>query len=199
MKPSVRLQTLADISRRSREAIRNIQKMGDAPWDEEEFAVGPQRRYTGYHALALIMAEMLMSQGCSVEEAGDRVRENRRTIRLFLEEVADEKPQIQRIILSLKQPIEDSLTGVRWRQHAIASSCTVEEATDLICAAFEEIGSIRKTRNGKSTQRVIGGPCVATASINEAYRLLKARAREHGFIVDGDLIAKITNENDEDE
>lgn len=37
---TVRLQSLSDLTSRPREAIRNAQKAGAAPWDEAEFVEG---------------------------------------------------------------------------------------------------------------------------------------------------------------
>lgn len=62
---TVRLQAFADLTRRSREAIRNAQKTDTAPWDEKDFNGTAQRQYTGYHALAEVLKEVLMAQRCN--------------------------------------------------------------------------------------------------------------------------------------
>lgn len=188
---TVRLQALSDLTRRPREAIRNAQKSGAAPWDEAEFEDAPQRRYDGFHALALVLAEGLMAQKCSMELAGEFVRAHEAAINLFLAEVAEGRPITPRFVLAMQRAIEDSWTGAVWEPVILIGTGTEDEVIRTIEAEIRAVGSARETRGGKSERRMISGPWIATVSIPEAYRLLRLRAEAAGFVVDGRRLFKI--------
>lgn len=191
---TVRLQALSDLTRRPREAIRNAQKQGAAPWNEAEFEDAPQRRYDGFHALALVLAEGLMAQKCSMELAGEFVRAHELAINKFLDEVTEGHSITPRFVLALQRAVEDSWTGAMWESVILIGTGTEDEVIRTIEAEVRGVGRVRKTRDGRSECRVISGPWIATVSIPEAYRLLRQRAEVAGFVVDGRRIFKITKE-----
>lgn len=192
---TVRLQALSDLTRRPREAIRNAQKTGAAPWDEAEFEDAPQRRYDGFHALALVLAEGLMAQKCSMELAGEFVRAHEAPINLFLSEVSEGGPITPRFVLALQRAVEDSWTGPMWEPVLLIGTGTEREVIDAIADEIKGVGHIRETRGGKSERRVISGPWSAVVSIPEAYRLLRQRAEAAGFVVDGRRIFRIAKDD----
>jgi hypothetical protein len=195
MKPStVRLTPLSAITRRPVEAIRNIQKSKDAPWYDEGFHDGAQRRYTGYEALALVLAESLMAQGCNVALAGEFVRAHQKAIDLFLDEVEGAHSITPRFVFALQMAIEDDWTGPNWIPTILLGTGTSDEVQDCYVMALNSVGRVRPTRDGRTTQRVIGGPWTATVSIPESYRLLRLRAKAAGYLVDGRSIFKISDE-----
>lgn len=193
---TVRLQALSDLTRRPREAIRNAQRLGAAPWDETEFDEAPQRRYDGFHALALVLAEGLMIQKFSMDLAGDFVRAHKTPINLFLDEITKGQPVTPRFVLGLQRAVEDGWFGTRMEPMILYGTGTKDEVTRCIEGALEDVGKIRETRGGKSEARVIAGPQVAVVSIPEAYRLLRLRAEAAGFVVDGRRIFKIAKDVD---
>lgn len=193
---TVRLQALSDLTRRPREAIRNAQKLGAAPWDETEFDEAPQRRYDGFHALALVLTEGLMSQKVSMEQAGEFVRAHETPINLFLDEITKAQPVTPRFVLGLLRAVEDSWFGPRMEPMILYGTGTKDEVMRCIEGALDDVGETRETRDGKSEVRVISGPQVAVVSIPEAYRLLRLRAEAAGFVVDGRRIFKIAKDVD---
>ncbi|RRH68327.1 hypothetical protein [Falsigemmobacter faecalis] len=194
---TVRLQALSDITRRPREAIRNAQKLGAAPWDEEEFTETSQRRYDGFHALALVLAEGLMAQKCSMELAGEFVRAHHEAISLFLHETTEGSLITPRFVLGLQRGIEDSLFGVSWMPVSMCSYGTEEEILSAIEAEIKAVSRVSEAHGGHGKRRIISGPWIATVSIPEAYRLLKVRAEAAGFVVDGRRIYKIAKDDSE--
>lgn len=184
---TVRLQDLSDIAARSREAIRNIQKGGSAPWnDAEEFKGTAHRRYSGYHALALVLAEMLMAQEMSVGSAGMFVREHEAIIRNFLDEVTAGAEVTPCFVLGVRRCVDDELFDrPMWMSVPGACGGTLEEVSARIISELHLVGTYMVEFGDKRKDRVIAGPNIATASIPEAYRLLQTRARSAGFEVSG--------------
>ena len=114
MQNTIRLTALCDITGQSKEAVRNYQKHGDAPWlDEKEFGDATQRRYSGYHALALILAEMLRAQGCSVSLAGEFVQVHETAINMFLDEVGDNLSKVAITVAVLSNDVSALKDDVR--------------------------------------------------------------------------------------
>lgn len=197
---TVRLQAFADLTGRSRETIRNAQKAHAEPWSERDFAKGAaQRQYTGFHALAEVLKEGLMAQNCSSQAAGFQVRIQASAIRAFLKEITEDLPVTQRFVIALQVGVEDDWLGPVWRQSVLGGYGTTEEMLDFITAEINRMGTISETRNGKTSERVICGPSIAMASIPEAYRLLRLRARNAGYRVEGYQIYKIATDTDDSE
>lgn len=196
---TVRASTLANIlGHNTTSTIQNPEKTGDAPYTDEDFDAGAQRRYSGEHALKLMLVECLRAQGCSVALAGEFVRSHATPIRMFLDEIEADKPITQRFVLAMQTMHEDSL-GSHWFATILAGSGTESEIIPTIAAAMQKVGTITKTYNGKLEERAVGGPWVAMQSIPEAYRLLRQRARAKGHVIDGRSINKITTETEGDE
>ncbi len=191
MLKTVRLAAFAQITRQSKDAVHNYQKHGDAPWSDDDFADEAQRRYSGFHALSIILAETLRAQGCSVSFSGQVVRAHAVAINLFLDEVETFQLPTPRFVLAMQNAIEDEWAGAIWRPTILVGLGTLAEVQDAITAALARVGATSATRGDRTTERVIGGPWVATASINEAYRLLCIRAKTAGYVVEGRNILKI--------
>lgn len=196
---TVRLQAFADLTGRSREAIRNAQKAHAEPWSASDFTKGAaQRQYTGFHALAEVLKEGLMAQNCSSETAGFHVRIQSMAIKAFLKEITEDTPITQRFVIALQVGVEDDWLGPVWRQNGLGSYGTTEEILAFITAEINHMGKVSETRNGKTSERVICGPSIALASIPESYRLLQLRARNAGYVVNGYHLAKIANDTGDD-
>ena len=193
---TVRLQSLADLTSRPRETIRNAIKLGAAPWDEAQFADTGQRRFTGFHALALVLAEGLMAQKVTMELAGEFVRAHEGAINLFLDEVTNGETITPRFVLALQRAVEDSWTGAGWEPVILFGTGTESEILSTIASELKRVGAVRENRGGVSERRVISGPWSATVSIPEAYRLLRIRAEAAGYLVDGRRIFKIAAEDE---
>lgn len=193
MQNTIRLTALCDITGQSKEAVRNYQKHGDAPWlDEKEFGDATQRRYSGYHALALILAEMLRAQGCSVSLAGEFVQVHETAINMFLDEVGDNLTITPRFVLALQTMCEDEWSGAHWLPHLLLGYGTQDEVSGSIGAALASVGTVKETRGGRTSRRVIAGPWVAIAPLSEAYRILCKRAKSAGYVIDGRNIFKVS-------
>ncbi|MFC5738045.1 hypothetical protein [Sinirhodobacter huangdaonensis] len=192
---TVRLDPLSKITHRPKEAIRNIQKGKDAPWhDEEEFGDATQRRYTGFHALALVLAEMIGAQGCSVSLTGEFMRAHKSAINKFLDEIEGDLPPKPRFVLALQTAIEDEWVGITWQPMILCGYGSVEEVESAIAAEIAKVGRVIETRDGRVKDRVVGGPWIALASIPEAYRLLRQRAKAEGYMIEGRQIFKIADD-----
>jgi len=199
MKPgTVRLQAFSEITRRPREAIRNAQKFGQTPWDDTKFENDSQRRYDGFHALAAVLAEGLMAQNCSMQLAGEFVRGHEKAISLFLEEVTENRPITPRFVLAMQRGTECSLLGPAFEPVFLVGYGTAEEVSDAITGEISRVGTVNKTRDGRSEKRIVSGPWSAIVSIPEAYRLLRQRAEAAGYVVDGRRIFKIAEEAEAD-
>ena len=199
MKTTIRASTLASILGHNTSApIQNPERTADAPYTDEDFGDGAQRRYSGEHALKLMVVECLRAQGCSVASAGEFVRCHATPIKMFLDEIEADKPVTQRFVLAMQTLHEDTL-GSHWFATILAGTGTEAEIIRTIAAAMQKVGTITKIYNGKHEERAVGGPWVAMQSIPEAYRLLRQRARAKGYVIDGRSINKITNETEGDE
>ncbi|SOC02185.1 hypothetical protein [Rhodobacter maris] len=193
-KDTIRLQALAEITGRPREAIRNIQKSGDAPWnDADDFGDAGQRRYTGRHALALVIAEVLAAQGVSVTVIGETVRAHSLALDKFLDEIENSMPCTPRFVLAMSNAIEDPFTGINWEPVALYGAGTLDEVQSTILDGLKRVGQVQKSGNGDFEYRCVAGPSISLASIPEAYRLLRARAKAAGYVVDGRSIFKISD------
>lgn len=199
---TVRLKAAANITQRSRESLRNGQKSADEPWYQDAFPEGQHRRYNGEHLLRLIIMEMLVKQGCEMALAAEFVRTQGGAVTLFLDEVEKFQPITGRFVWGLQVADEDSWTGTRFTPHLHLGAGTCNELVAHFQSALLSIGKIDPARDGRSETRHIGGPWVAVASIPEAYRILKLRAADAKFVVDGIKIlpfAESESQNDGDE
>ena len=195
---TVRLDPLHLITGRSKEALKNVIKTGNAPWDDSEFPEGQRRQYSTVHALGLLIAEALMAQGCTIQLAGEFVRAHALAIKLFLDEVSAGQNITPRFVLAMQRAVWDSWTGSTWEPVILVGTGTPQEVADAYADALASVGSEHENRDGRSERRIIGGPWAATVSIPEMYRLLRQRAETQGYIVDGRNIHKIAA-TDEDE
>lgn len=186
---TVMLSNLALITRRPVDTIRNMLNRDGTPWRDEELKGEGHRRYAGKHALSLILCEMLESQGFSVPNAAEIVREQSRVADLFLADLESEDEAQPRFVLALRMAVEDSLTGAYWQGASYVNRGTLEEVQASIASSLNSIGRVY-TDEGGGTQRTIGGPHIAVAPVAEAYRLLQLRAKAAGFTVAGNQIVK---------
>lgn len=193
---TVRLDALHLITGRPKEALKNVIKTGNAPWDDSEFPEGQRRQYSTAHALGLVIAEALMAQGCTIQLAGEFVRAHAPAINLFLDEVSAGQSITPRFVLAMQRAVWDSWTGSTWEPVILVGTGTAQEAADAYADALNAVGSEHETRGGRSDRRIIGGPWAATVSIPEMYRLLRQRAEAQGYIVDGRNIHKIAADDE---
>ena len=196
---TVRLAALAEITSRSRDIIRSMQNKKETPWDDEEFEQGQQRRYSGYHAISLVLAEILAAQGCTAAEAAEFVRNHKLPITLFLDEVENSAAATSRFVLAMKIGVEDEWAGFQWQSYTLMGAGTEEEVSNAISRAISGVGRVRETRKGRTSERIVCGPWVAIASIPEAYRILRKRAENAGFLIDGRRIGRLASVEDEAE
>ena len=194
---TVRLQAVADITGRPKESIRNMQAQGIAPWPDDADRDVAQRRYDGTMALALVLVDTLMDQGCSLQVAGECVRNHSAVISLFLDEVENHQPVTPRFLAYIAHAVEDSLTGTAWVPVMVAgASGTEDELMGIIGAELAGAGKLTATRDGRTTRRHLGGLRIASMSIPEAYRLLRMRAKAEGYVVDGRAILKLSDKRE---
>jgi hypothetical protein len=199
MKNTVRASDLAAIlEHKSVATIQNPEKNGCAPYLNEEFEEGAQRRYNAEHGTKLVLVESLRAQGATVEHAGRVVRNNDRAIKKFFDEVTADLPVTPRFVLAMKVMVEDTITGTAWHNHDLHGYGTEAEVCEAIASEVKRIGIVREVNSPnrdpalpKRLERYVGGPWVVVQSIPEAYRLLKARAKAKGYIIDGRAIYKI--------
>ena len=184
-KGTVRLQVFSEITGRGREAIRNQQKNDDAPWYESDFAAGKHREFNTYHALALRIAESLMIQGLSVAEAGEVVRTHDTTINKFLDEIEAGAQITPRTVVAIKNAYHDDWTGPRWEMTVLLGTGTTQEVIGTIQDELVRAGTVRQTRDGRSTKRHIGGPFVAMQHVPSAYWMLQQKAAQVGYRIEG--------------
>lgn len=182
---TVRLADFAEITGRPRETIRNLTKAGALPWEDYK-ADGQQRRYTGEHALNMVIAEMLNMGGASLPEAGEAVRLQRKAVRAFLEAVEEgTDPGPRFVVVSWVFEERAALGGaVQKMTYARPSDGTAEDLQTHFGSVLSSLG------HDWGGSRNIGGGLVIQ-SVNEAYRVLQARAEQNGFQVHGREIIKV--------
>lgn len=184
-----RQEVVAQITGRSVASIRHMQAHRYAPWFDEEFETGKHRRYSAQHALALVLAEMLTKQGITAEDASEFVRHHTEHVVRFLGKTEQGEAAEPESVIALYEGIEDSLTGPRW-QKSLGFGGTDEVVQAVFASALARVGKTRERDNGR-TLRNFGGTKLAVASIPEAYRVLKSRAKAAGFGIDGRRIYKL--------
>lgn len=188
---TVRLADLASITGRTRDAIRALQNTGATPWDDEAFPEQGYRRYDGFHALTLVLQEMLTMQGISASQAAEFVNAQMANVERFLKELQT-GDIIPRFVAAVYVAEEDDL-GTHWFPIVYWGTGTTDELMDTLAGVLKSTSAtVEKRRFGKEvTVRQIGGPHVSVAPISEAYRLLRHRAEAAGFMVDGWRIFRI--------
>ncbi|WP_290689972.1 MULTISPECIES: hypothetical protein [unclassified Haematobacter] len=190
---TVRLAAAATILGRGKHFVRLTINEGNAPYEEDSFGGAKQRRFTTYHLLAEVCAEILCKQGFTVPEAGGFVRGQAGVLRGFIEALESSAEPQARFVIAAKVAVEDR-NGVRAEEVHYGHTGSAGEIEALFGALLEATG--RET-NGK---RQIGGPVIAVASVGEAHRLLCARAEAVGYVIRGnEIIAGETVEQADEE
>ena len=187
---TVRQAELGEITGRSRNTIRDMQAQGRTPWNDVKFFDVTQRRFSTEEALALVLCEMLENSGFVARDAAEAVLCQLKAVELFLKDVEAGGDVAPRLVLALRMPVEDSLTGFFWEGLCPGGEGTPEEIEGEIAGNIARIGTNKTRDEGQSRRRYIGGPHVGVASVGEAYRLLQYRAKRLGFTVAGKAIVK---------
>ena len=197
MPADVRLSAFAEITRHTRDMIRNRENKGDAPW-RDAAPDGGQRRYNAFHGTALILSEMLTAQGVSLADAGVCVRTQEAALSAVFKAINEGRPE-DRFVTAMYDCEEDPIAGPRWilTPYSLGAG-TAEEIAAAVASSLGKVGQDLYMTSRYGPARRIGGPHLSVASVLEAYRLLKIRAKEAGYIVDGLDIHKIAKGEDED-
>lgn len=191
---TVRLAALAEITGVSRDMIRSKQNRGYTPWDDSQFPDGQQRQYTAYHALTLVLAEILSGQGITAETAAFCVRTQRAAVNTFFDEVEKGAPIAPRFVYSMSVMVECQRLGRRWKsENFIGNTGLRHQINDQFSQLFKSVGTVTESPDG-NVSKVIAGPDVALASIPEAYRILREMAEACGYVIDGRRIMKLATE-----
>jgi hypothetical protein len=191
---TVRLATLAEITGVSRDMIRSKQNRRCTPWDDSQFPDGQQRQYTAYHALTLVLAEILSGQGITAETAADCVRFQRRAVDAFLDEIEKGASVAPRFVYSMSVMVDCQRLGRRWMPYDFVGHTGLRhQINEQFNELLKSVGTVKERRDG-TTSKVIAGPDVALASIPEAYRILREMAEACGYVIDGRRIMKLATE-----
>jgi len=191
---TVRLAALAEITGVSRDMIRSKQNRGFTPWDDSQFPDGQQRQYTAFHALTLILAEILSGQGIIAETAANCVRTQRAAVNAFLDEVEKGASVAPRFVYSMSVMVDCQRLGRRWiPQDYIGNTGLRHQINEQFNELLKSVGTVKEWSDG-TTSQVVAGPDVALASIPEAYRILREMAEACGYVIDGRRIMKLATE-----
>jgi hypothetical protein len=180
------MASLAAITGRTTGTIRKMQNEAATPWDDDLFEKGKNRRYTGYHALTLVIAEMLALQGLSAAQASEVTLIQRANIETFLDEIEAGGPITARFVACISRartrdhPI---FTGLSWVPMMYWGYGTAEELRDVIASQITD-----------DVTDLSNGPHVAAAPMASAYRILKGRAEAAGFLIDGRRILRLAQD-----
>jgi len=181
------MSDLAAITKRTRDSIRNMQNQDATPWDDDVFEKGKNRRYTGYHALTLVIAEMLAVQGLSAAQASEATFTQRSNIETFLDEIEAGAPITPRFVAMVSIAKADrSIPGLHWTPTMYWGTGTAEELRNEITSHISD-----------DMTTVSNGPHVAVASVASAYRILKGRAEAAGFLIDGRRILRLSQDSED--
>jgi len=181
---TVKLQELADASGRSRNIIRNRQNKRDQPWNEDGREDGERRSYSGLHAVALVIDELLVKQGFQSAQAAECIRAQEANIRLSLDEIMQGQEPAPRVVAAIAEVVEDSWVGLRVDLQPYFGDGSVEALQAAIAIRLGGMGRAVQTRGERSTERKVGAQ-LAVASILEAYRIAQDRAQAAGFRIEG--------------
>lgn len=187
---NVRLAEFSAITGRPRETIRNMTKADTLPWQDDAPGDGAQRRYDGFHALAMVATEILHTQGYSMAQAAEFVLSQQRLLSIFLAGIDEDAVPAALFVTAFSYPEEDSWTGFHWVP-SLGGGGYSEDIIDRLTKDLDRVGETYETRKGRSTSRIVGGPHVATVFLPEAYRLLRQRAKAAGYLVDGSRIIRL--------
>ena len=188
MSHTVRLQDFAKIVGRDRDALRTEEQRENAPWGKEDFPeAGKQRRYSGFHALAMVTREQLASQGLHMAEASEFVRVYGHSLRKFLSDITTQTGAEKTLIPAFYKGIFCDLAGFNWEPVQLSGSPSVKEIEREFSSLLREVGTNRTygKLGNKITERVVCGPMVAIADLHEAYRMAQSRALSGGFVLYG--------------
>ena len=195
---TVRLAAFAEITGRTREVVRNMQKNNALPWEDKR-PEGEYRRYDGYHALAMVVAEMLVTAGASVAYASELVRDQANVLENFLDtRDGDATPCF---VFGLLLAEESSIYGLRWRPWHFLHDGGAHNITNSVADALASVGRVRKWDDTGETQRVLGPLNLYAVCVNEAYEILKRRAAaaekpEDRFEINGRIIRPLRASTD---
>lgn len=191
---TVGFTNLLNVTSWTTDQLKRIGRLRAQPWGEGEFEEGKRRRYDASHALRLVLVEGLMSQGVPMENASEVVAEHGRIIDRFFDALAagQEPPPLFVSRLRVQEELAGVAAWMSWRMDTMGA--TPEAIGGAVRDILENMGK----PNGRA--RVVGGPDLSVVSIAEAYRLLRQRARDAGFVVDGrSILSNGSLEEDDDE
>lgn len=188
---TVRLMAFAEITGATRDSIRNIQKTGDTPWDDSDFPEEGQRRYTGYHALARVMADLLHAQGFAMSLAAEVVRAHTSCLRQFLDAISNGQTSPDLAVAGMIMTEFDEWAGYSSMPFLNAGG-SPSDIEDNFRRQLALLGTTTTHRGRKVT--VVYGPQSAVVPVAMAYRILRDRARTAGYIVDGYEIFAVESE-----
>lgn len=195
---TIKQADLCKITGRTVDNIRHMQAHKYTPWDDTEFPPGKHRRYTGFHALTMILAEKLAEGGFTAASAAEFVNMQRRAIDKFLDMIEQGAVGEPLHVAAISELREDSMIGERWVPTLFWGTGTTEQLSDVFSSIIERAGTVHKTRQGKTTERCTGILKVASVPLAEAYRILKDRAEAAGYVVDGRKVHKIAEGDTEE-
>lgn len=181
---TVRLTAFTEAVGRAKDGFRIEEQRNNVPWRDEDYpSDGKQRRYGGYHALAIACREQLLAQGISAQVANCEIRSQSRILKKFLDMVSNGEAPSQLVIAAIRLRMIDNTVGYSWEDIEINGNGTVDDVLQEIKFALGMLGTERK--NGQNVERIVSGPVIAIADVREAYRIAKMRARDTGYILDG--------------
>ena len=197
---TVRMMDAAKITGRTRDSLRNIINLDQAPWSDEDFGAAKQRRFDGSHILALTVMEILQAQGIPAGKSGAHTRINRHLIEGFLSTLETGPTDKYKVLAVFFEGKTDDLSGFGWNESYLIGTGTIKEAVEEFEACLLRIGSSssRGLGDAKVTTRVVCGPQVAAVNLPEAYRMAKERAALAGFVLNGFDIIRPALERDDD-
>lgn len=190
--------TLAAITGIAVHTIENLYRQNATPWPLDTVPRGRHHRYGAFHALAMVLHEMLRAQGLTHDEAGEAVRTQSNVLELFLGEIEGGAPVTPRFVALIREGQVDSWTGPRWCDTHLAGYGTAEEIGDAFRGALAHAGRVYQMENGR-TVRNVSGPWMVVQSIPVAWDVLADRAATAGYRIRGRSIipARAPDEADE--
>ena len=188
----LRLSDLAQITPRTRESIRNMTKAKTTPWEEKLSEGTGQRRYDGFHALALTIQDSLSQQGLSLPAAAEVVDMNERKITAFLDAEERGENPVGGYIACMRVREEDDRTGEHWFLCPVIGTGSAEEIAEAVLNSIKRIGEVTPTLRGSAINRRTSGPHLSVVSIREESLKLRAIADEAGYEIHGRSIQKKT-------
>ena len=176
------------------EGLRNKTKRDETPWTEEGRVAGTHRRYGVFHLVAYAAGEMMVSQGLNWQQTAESVGSVEAKIRDFVEQHGPDEALEKTFILSERQQVFDEFTdSFRWEPVFPATFGSLAEIEVAISADLGKIGTARKRSAPESGNYMVRTIMwhFAPICLDEAYGMAKARAKHHGYLIEGDKISKI--------